>query len=302
MPPVTSTTPLVMGIVNVTPDSFSDGGRFVRGGAVDHRAAVAHGMALLAEGADILDVGGESTRPGFTPVHPAEELERVLPVVEELSRHARVSIDTRHAEVARAALRAGATMVNDVSATLWPVAAEHGAGWIACHAPSVPGAAAAPVDPGLGAADVVAQVRAFLRDAASRALEGGVDEVWVDPGIGFGITPEQGLALVAALDLLVADGVPLVLGVSRKSSAGRLTAASDAAVAVPPLPGLDRRLGGWEQAEPVPVDDRLDASLALATWGMVAGAGMVRVHDVRSTVHAARLVSGDVHGGTGESP
>jgi dihydropteroate synthase len=292
-----TTTPLVMGIVNVTPDSFSDGGRFVRHGVVDHRAAVEHGLALLAAGADILDVGGESTRPGFHPVHPVEELERVLPVVEELSRHARVSIDTRHGEVAAAALRAGATVLNDVSATLWAVAAEHGVAWIASHAPGVPGAAAPVVPEDASPAAVVAAVRSFLRDTASIAVEGGVDEVWVDPGIGFGKTATQSMALIACLDLLVADGVPVVLGASRKRSLGALLAASDAAVAAPGLPGLDRRLVGWEAVPAVEVDDRLDGSLAVAAWGALAGAGMVRVHDVRTTVQAVRLVSGDVRTG-----
>jgi dihydropteroate synthase len=294
MPLAVSTAPAVMGIVNVTPDSFSDGGRFVRAGSIDHRGAIEHGLSLLSEGATVLDVGGESTRPGFTAVHPAEELERVLPVVEELSHHAPVSIDTRHPEVARAALAAGATMLNDVSATLWPLAAEHGAAWVACHAPSVPGSAASPVDPALAAASVVEHVRAFLADVAARAVAAGVDEVWVDPGIGFGTTPEQGLALVAALDRLVADGVPVVVGVSRKSTVGRLLAASDRSVRAPALPGLDRRLSGWERAEPVAVDDRSDGSLAFATWAAIAGVAMVRAHDVQTTVQAMQIASGDV--------
>ncbi len=277
-----------MGVVNVTPDSFSDGGRFF-----DPDAAVAHGLALFDEGADVVDVGGESTRPGFTEVDPVEEARRVLPVVAELAKRGRVSIDTRHRDVAEAAVEAGATIVNDVSATLWPVAAAAGVAWVAGHCPGVPGAAAPALAAGV---DVVAQIRAFLRDVAARALEGGVDEVWVDPGIGFGKDAAQSLGVIARIDELVADGTPVLLGASRKSFIGRLLWASDAGASAPPLPGMARRLVGWDHAEQVPTDDRIEGSLAVATWAAMMGVGMVRVHDVRHTVHAVTLVGDPARG------
>jgi len=242
-----------MGVLNVTPDSFSDGGRWL-----DPEAALAHGLRMVAQGADVVDIGGESTRPGAQPVPFAEELRRVLPVVEALAPHVRVSIDTRKAEVAEAALAAGATLVNDVSASLAPVAAAAGAGWVAMHMRGDPRTMQkAPVYD-----DVVADVRAFL---VERAESAGVDEVWIDPGIGFGKSLEHNLALLARLADLVATGFPVVVGTSRKAFLGRLT-------------------GG---AGP---DDRLEASVATAAWAMAQGAAMVRVHDVAPTVAAARLL------------
>jgi dihydropteroate synthase len=248
---------LVMGVVNVTPDSFSDGGRWF-----DADAAIAHGMSLFAEGADVVDVGGESTRPGAAAVPEAEELRRVLPVVEALAAHGRVSIDTRHAPVADAAVRAGATIVNDVSASadVWAVAADHGVGYAAMHMQGTP--PTMQVDPRYD--DVVAEVRDFLVERAGAARAAGVDEVWIDPGIGFGKTADHNLSLLKHLGVLVETGFPVVVGTSRKRF-------------------LQTMLGAG-------VDDVLEGSIATAVVAMAAGAGMVRVHDVKATVQAARVV------------
>jgi len=262
------TLPLVMGVLNVTPDSFSDGGRWL-----DPGAAVAHGLELVAEGASVVDVGGESTRPGAAPVEPAEERRRVLPVIEALAPHVRVSVDTRHREVAEAAIEAGATLLNDVSASLHEVAAAAGpgVGWVAMHMQGDP--RTMQVAPRYD--DVAAEVRDFLVARAEAAAATGVAEVWVDPGIGFGKTDAHNLALLAHLGDLVATGLPVVVGTSRKGFLGRLLAASDG-------------------AEAVGTDDRLEGSVATATWAMWQGAKMVRVHDVRATVHAARVVAGEI--------
>lgn len=242
-----------MGVLNVTPDSFSDGGRWLDAGA-----AVQHGLRMIEEGADVVDVGGESTRPGAEPVDADEELRRVLPVIEALAPHTRVSIDTRKAEVAEAALAAGATLLNDVSASLAPVAKAAGAGWVAMHMRGEPRTMqeAPQYD------DVVAEVKGFLVERAENA---GVDEVWIDPGIGFGKTMEHNLTLLAHLDDLVATGYPVVVGTSRKAFLGRLT-------------------GG------APPEDRLEGSVATAAWALAQGVRMVRVHDVAPTVAAARLL------------
>lgn len=251
--------PLVMGVLNVTPDSFSDGGRFL-----DPERAVSHGLALAAEGAAVVDVGGESTRPGAEPVDEAEERRRVLPVVRALAPHVRVSIDTSKASVARAAIEAGATLVNDVSASLQHVAAEAGVGWVAMHMQGVPRS----MQEAPGYEDVVGEVRSFLVERADEATALGVDEVWVDPGIGFGKLPRHNLVLLRQLRSLAATGYPVLVGTSRKSFLGALA-------------------GG---AAP---DDRLEGSLATAVWAMTQGASMVRAHDVGATVAAARLVGGD---------
>ena len=240
-----------MGVLNVTPDSFSDGGRWL-----DFEAAVAHGRDLVAEGADIVDVGGESTRPGAEPVPVEEELRRVVPVVRELAPHVRVSVDTRKPEVAAAAVEAGASILNDVSASLHRVAASTGAGWIAMHMKGEPRT----MQQEAHYDDVVEEVRAFLVARAEAGRAAGVD-----PGIGFGKTVEHNLTLLAHLHELVATGWPVVVGTSRKSFIGSLT-------------------GG------AAVDDRLEGSLATATWAMAQGAAVVRVHDVGPTVQAARLV------------
>jgi dihydropteroate synthase len=253
-----------MGVVNVTPDSFSDGGRFL-----EPEAAIDHGRALVAEGADVIDVGGESTRPGAEPVADAEECRRVVPVIEALAGDVRVSVDTRKESVARAAVAAGASLINDVSATLHEVAADCGVGWVAMHMRGEP--ATMQVEPTYD--DVVADVRSFLVERAEWARSAGVVEVWIDPGIGFGKTATHNLALLANVDRLVSTGYPVAIGTSRKSFLGNLLAASDR---------VDTA---------VPVDDRLEGSLATATWAMAQGVGMVRVHDVWPTVQAARVVA-----------
>jgi dihydropteroate synthase len=192
-------------------------------------------------------------------------------VVEALAPHVRVSVDTRHREVAEAALAAGATMLNDVSASLAEVAAAAGPGtaYVAMHMRGDP--LTMQRDPRYD--DVVAEVRSFLVDRAEAARAAGVEEVWIDPGIGFGKTMAHNLALLAHLDRLVDTGVPVVVGTSRKGFLGTL------------LDGA-------------PVDDRLEGSVATATWAMWQGARMVRAHDVRATAHAARVVAGDIVKGT----
>jgi dihydropteroate synthase len=258
--------PLVMGILNVTPDSFSDGGSYLA-----TEAAIAHGLAMVADGADIVDVGGESTRPGAEPVPEAVELARVIPVVEALAPRVRVSIDTVKPAVATAALRAGASVLNDVSSSLWEVAAAAGAGWVAVHMQGSPATmqAAPHYD------DVVSEVFGFVLDRARTALAAGIPEVWVDPGIGFGKTVAHNLSLLHHLPELVAGAADagcagVLVGTSRKWFLGVLAA----------LPGNDQALG---------VEERVEGSLATAALAMVAGAAVVRVHDVAVTVQSARL-------------
>jgi dihydropteroate synthase len=260
--------PSVLGVLNVTPDSFSDGGQHA-----SLEAAVAHGRRLAADGADWIDVGGESTRPGAEPVEEAEELRRTIPVVEALAADGlAVSIDTRKESVARAAVAAGATLLNDVSASLGHVAAELGVGWVAMHAKGEP--RTMQDDPRYD--DVVAEVQAFLVERADRARAAGCAQVWIDPGIGFGKTAEHNLALLARLPELVATGHPVVVGTSRKAFLGRLLGRSD---------GSDG---------PAPVEDRLEGSLATATWAFACGAEGVRAHDVRAARHAAQVVAGQI--------
>jgi dihydropteroate synthase len=246
-----------MGVLNVTPDSFSDGGRWL-----DPDAAVAHGLEMVAAGADVVDVGGESTRPGAEAVPAEEERERVVPVVRRLAPHVRVSVDTRKADVADAALAAGATILNDVSASLHSVAAAHGAGWVAMHMRGTP----ATMQSLAAYDDVVTEVRDHLVARAERAVAAGVAEVWIDPGIGFAKTVEHNLSLLRHLDVLVGTGFPVVVGVSRKSFIGKLT--GDA-----------------------PVDDRAEGSLAATVWALAQGTSMVRVHDVKPTVQAVQVVA-----------
>jgi dihydropteroate synthase len=267
--------PLIMGVVNVTPDSFSDGGRYL-----DHGAAVAHGRRIVAEGAEWVDVGGESTRPRAEPVPAAEEARRVVPVVATLaSEGVRVSIDTRKADVARAALDAGARMVNDVSATLAEVAAAAGAAFVAMHMLGDP--RTMQEDPRYD--DVVADVRDFLVGRAEAARSAGVAEVWLDPGIGFGKSLDHNVDLLANLDVLVATGYPVLVGTSRKQMLGRLAARADAWRA--------RRAGGaGRTGDMPPPTDRLEGSVATAVWALRQGAAMVRVHDVAATVRARAAV------------
>lgn len=257
----TAERPLVMGILNVTPDSFSDGGAWF-----DEHRAIARGHQMIDEGADVVDVGGESTRPGAESVSAEEELRRVIPVVRALAGHVRVSIDTTKEPVADAAVTAGASLINDVSASLWPTAARHGVGWIAMHRQGTP--ADMQRDPHYD--DVVSEVASFLAARAALAADGGVSEVWIDPGIGFGKTSDHNLRLLGAVERFVGTGYPVLVGTSRKSFLGAL--ATDA------------------NGVPAAVDRRLPGSLATATWAMLQGATMVRVHDVAATVQAAALV------------
>jgi dihydropteroate synthase len=249
-----------MGVLNVTPDSFSDGGRWF-----DHSQAVAHGRELIVEGADIVDVGGESSRPGARPVDEAEELRRVLPVIEALAPLVRVSVDTRKRTVAEAAVAAGATIINDTTGTLWQVAADGGVGWIAMHCPAEPAVMATHAF----YQDVVAEVAADLVAKAERARSAGVAEVWIDPGIGFAKTAAHNLSLLRHLDVLVASGWPVAVGTSRKSFLGALTPQPD--------------------GTPAAVGDRLEASVATAAWAVMQGVALIRVHDVTPTVQTVRL-------------
>jgi dihydropteroate synthase len=258
--------PLVIGVVNITPDSFSDGGRWF-----DHDAAVVHGLELFDQGAAIVDVGGESTRPGAEPVDEAEERRRVVPVVRELAARGRVSVDTRKAGVAEAAIDAGATLLNDVSASLWPVAAANGVGWVAMHMQGTP----ATMQQAPTYRDVVDEVRVFLLERAEQASAAGVDEIWIDPGIGFGKTAAHNLLLLQGIGSLVDTGLSVMVGTSRKGFLGALS-------------------GG---AGP---EDRLEGSLASVVWALSEGVAGVRVHDVAATVQAVRIVAEPVDpGGVG---
>ena len=256
-----------MGVLNVTPDSFSDGGLFL-----DVDAAVAHGVEMIDEGADVIDVGGASTRPGAEPPAVAEEIARVVPVVERLAAlgRARISVDTMSGAVARAAVEAGATLINDESATLWPIAAQTGAGWSAMHMQGTP--ATMQLEPHYD--DVVAEVRAFLVERAGAARSAGVTEVWIDPGFGFGKSVAHNLALLANLTEFTAGPYPVLVGLSRKSTLGAVSPNPDGSI---PPPG-----------------DRLEASIAASVWAATKGVGMVRVHDVRATVAAVRIVCEEI--------
>lgn len=242
-----------MGVVNVTPDSFSDGGEFL-----DPDAAVAHARELVAESADVLDIGGESTRPGADAVDAAEELRRVGPVVEGLAdAGAPISIDTSKVEVAAAALDAGAEIVNDVTALraepeLASLCAERGCELVLMHMLGDP--RTMQDDPSYE--DVVDEVKAFLAERIAFAVGEGVaeDRIWVDPGIGFGKTVEHNLELLRRLDELAELGRPIVVGTSRKSFIGKLTGA--------------------------PVEDRLGGTIASSVLAYARGAAMLRVHDV----------------------
>jgi len=245
--------PLVMGVVNVTPDSFSDGGRYL-----DAEAAIAHAREMIDEGVDLVDVGGESSRPGAAPVAEAEELRRVLPVVREL-RGFPVSVDTRRPAVMRAALEAGASMINDIQALEAPGALEtvaaSGCGVCLMHKKGEP--ATMQEDPRYD--DVVAEVKGYLasRIAACEAAGIARERIVVDPGFGFGKTVAHNLTLLKRLPELAALGVPVLAGWSRKSSLGRIT-------------GRD-------------AGDRLAGSLAAALLALLGGATILRVHDVNET-------------------
>ena len=250
-----------MGVVNVTPDSFSDGGRYA---APD--AAIDHARRLLGEGADLLDVGGESTRPGSQPVSAAEQWRRIGPVIEALARDgAPLSVDTASAEVAERALTAGARIVNDVTALSDPamagVVAASGAGLVLMHMRGTP--ADMQRDPRYR--DAPAEVAAFLAGRLEVALAAGIrrEAIALDPGVGFGKAARHSLEVLARLDALTALGRPVLIGVSRKSFIGQI---------------LD-----------LPADQRLEGSLAAAAIAVFLGAGIVRAHDVAATVRAVRV-------------
>jgi dihydropteroate synthase len=263
--------PLVMGVINVTPDSFSDGGLYL-----DVDAAVAHGEELLAEGAAIIDVGGESTRPGAEPVPAAEELERVVPVVERLAAgaHATVSIDTRKMAVAEAALQAGARIVNDVLAFrhepgIAGLVASAGATCCLMH---MRGDDPRTMQDDPVYDDVVSDVKAFLEERLAFAVGEGVPEerVWLDPGIGFGKTVDHNLELLRRLDEIVAIGRPVVVGTSRKSFLGRIT-------------GRDEQ-------------HRAAATTATNVLALERGASVFRVHDVPEAVDALTVAAATLTG------
>jgi dihydropteroate synthase len=266
--------PRVMGILNVTPDSFSDGGRFREAGP-----ALARAREMAAHGADLVDVGGESTRPGATPVSADEEAARVLPLV-RLLREALdvpISVDTRRAAVARAALEGGADVVNDVSGLADPgmgaVVAEAGAGLVVMHMRGTPETMTGLTDYG----DVVEEVGDELAEAVARAAAAGIgmERIVADPGIGFAKTAAQSLALLAAPDRLEARlGLPVLLGPSRKSFLGAL-------------------LGG------VPPEGRDAGTLGACVAGLLRGARLFRVHDVRGARHALDVAWAVAHGGEG---
>jgi dihydropteroate synthase len=252
--------PLVMGIVNVTPDSFSDGGRFL-----SSREAIEQGLRLREEGADLLDIGGESTRPGAQAVSVQEELDRVMPVLEGLGDcGAALSVDTTKAEVMAAALAAGADMVNDVSALEGPgaleVVAASACGICLMHRQGEPGTmqAAPHYD------DVVAEVGDYLKSRLAACLQAGIDpdRIVIDPGFGFGKTLEHNIALFKKIAHL-ADMAPVLAGVSRKSMIGLITAQ--------------------------PVAERLVGSVTAAVLAAMGGAALLRVHDVRATVDALKI-------------
>jgi dihydropteroate synthase len=261
--------PLVMGVVNVTPDSFSDGGRFL---AADQ--AVDHGLAMLADGADLLDIGGESTRPGATRPLVSEELARVIPVISALAEQAAlISVDTMRAEVAAAALDAGATVVNDVSGGLADpailrVVAERDAAYVAMHWRGH----ADTMQQRASYADVVGEVRDELRRRVDDALAAGVspDRLAVDPGLGFAKTADHNWQLLQQLPALDALELPILLGSSRKSFLGALLA---------------------DDRGPRPVLDREDANVALTTLAALLGVWAVRVHEARGSVDALKVVA-----------
>lgn len=254
---------LVMGIVNTTPDSFADGGQFL-----DTGSAVDHALRLADEGAEIIDIGGESTRPGSESVPAEEELRRVIPVIERLAKRSEVilSIDTQKPEVAKAALDAGAAIVNDVAANrespeMWKVVAAARAGYVCMHMQGTPQTMQA--EPQYG--DVLREVGEFFKMRLTDMVKHGIDngQVALDPGIGFGKNLEHNIKLLSGLNRFSVAERPLLVGVSRKSFIGKL---------------LGTQTG-----------DRLPASLACAAWAAIEGAHIVRVHDVAETVQAVRM-------------
>lgn len=250
-----------MGIVNVTPDSFSDGGRFL-----DREAAIGHGRQLAGRGADLLDIGGESTRPGARAVPTATELDRVLPVVESLAGTVPVSIDTTKPEVASRAIEAGAVMVNDVTALgdpeMAPLCAETGVEVVLMHMLGTP--RTMQQDPRYD--DVVTDILRFLEERVEHAVSAGIErgKIWIDPGIGFGKTVRHNLTLLGAIERFAALGLPVLVGPSRKTFIGRLD--GDA-----------------------PESERLGGTIAACLAARDGGAAMVRVHDVAAVSQALKV-------------
>ncbi len=271
---MTGRTGSILGILNVTPDSFSDAGRWMDAGAACDRA-----FRMVEEGADAIDIGGASSRPGAPPVGAAEERRRVEPVLRRLAGRLRVpvSIDTSHPDVARLALDEGATIVNDIRALGDPglrrLVAERKAGAIVMHMRGEPGTMQDAPQYG----DVVEEVRAFLEEAVRRCEEDGIprERLWVDPGIGFGKTHEHNLSLLAALPRVRVERCRLCVGPSRKAFLGRL------------LDGA-------------PVLERLEGTLACVALAAAAGAEMIRVHDVREAKRAARVAAAIARAGAKE--
>ena len=265
-----------MGVLNVTDDSFSDGGRYL-----DADDAVAHGLAMAAEGAGIVDVGGESTRPGAARVDARVETSRVVPVVKGLvAQGITVSIDTMHADVARAALQSGAQIVNDVSGgradpAMAPLLAEAGVPWVLMHWRSV---SSTRPHQAPHYRDVVAEVRAELLASVDDAVAAGVDpdKLVIDPGLGFAKTGQHNWALLHALPQLVSTGVPVLLGASRKRFLGALLAGPD--------------------GSPRPPDGRETATAVISALAALYGVWGVRVHDVRASVDALKVVGAWTHG------
>jgi len=265
--PLPRLRPQLMGILNVTPDSFSDGGLHF-----DARTAVQAGRQMIDDGADMIDVGGESTRPGAEPVSVEEELRRVLPVVQALAEvGVTVSIDTMKADVARHALAAGAKMVNDITALRDPkmrkVCAQANCQVCLMHMSGEPKTMQA--DPHYN--DVVEEVRHFLLEAAIRAENDGIhrDNIWLDPGIGFGKTAEHNLLLLKHLERIVDLGYPVMVGVSRKSFLGKI---------------------GREGASVLPPQERVSGTLAAQTLSQVKGARIIRAHDVKEARRAMDVI------------
>jgi dihydropteroate synthase len=270
-----------MGVLNVTPDSFSDGLQFL-----SPAKALEHAEQMIAEGADIIDVGGESTRPGATLVSPDEEIERVLPVIEALAKRTTVpiSIDTTKSLVASAALKAGAVIVNDISALRFDFhiadeVAKAGAGLVLMHSRGTP-ATLHRLPP---VADVMEEVTSSLRSSIALAERRGVrrESIVIDPGIGFGKSQEQNVELIARLDQLVGvfPDFPILIGTSRKSFIGRLLKPS----------GAD---AGVDASGDAPVSERLHGTMASITAAILRGAHIVRVHDVKAAVETVRVVDG----------
>lgn len=258
----------IMGILNVTPDSFSDGGRFMgKGGRPDVGRLVEAALEMVRDGADIIDVGGESTRPGSIGVPASEEIDRVAPVIRAIAGRTDtpISIDTCKSETARAALDAGASIINDISAMrfdpeMGALAARTGAAVVLMHMKGTP----ADMQDAPEYEDLVGEVSAFLGDAAERAIKAGVsaDRIMLDVGIGFGKTLSHNIELISRLDEFTALGYPVVLGVSRKAFIGALT-------------------GG------LPAGERIEGTIAANVLGISRGAAVIRVHDVRAAKRAA---------------